>query len=160
MEKNHWEVTSKKLHRKSPAGFPQKSLCQWHRCEHNIIPPTIIHPLAFYRWPESLGPVEDHNLPGFAEAEPAHLHPPFFLFVKKERSGTVTKDGWYLYKDAICMVFPHLCLLIDIPGKGHSIECNFFNIPNGIKTLLVISCKKQQTNKTHKKDLDFLFYNA
>lgn len=42
------------------------------------------------------------------------------------------------------MAFPHLCLLIDIPSKGHSIECNFFNIANGIKTLLVISCKKKK----------------
>lgn len=40
------------------------------------------------------------------------------------------------------MDFPYLCLLVDIPSKGHSIEGDFFNIPDGIKTLFVISCKK------------------
>lgn len=53
------------------------------------------------------------------------------------------------------MAFPHLCLLIDIPSKGHSIECNFFDIPDGIKTLLVISCKKKQVMKKLE-----LFYNS
>lgn len=48
------------------------------------------------------------------------------------------------------MAFPHLCLLIDIPSKGHSIERDFFDVPNGVKTLLVISCKKQQTTNLMK----------
>lgn len=48
------------------------------------------------------------------------------------------------------MAFPHLRLLIDIPSKGHSIERDFFDVPNGVKTLLVISCKKQQTTNLMK----------
>lgn len=40
--------------------------------------------------------VKDHCLPGFAETELSHLYLPFLLFVKKEKSETVTKGLWYL----------------------------------------------------------------
>lgn len=38
---------------------------------------------------------------------------------------------------------PYLCFLIDVPSKGDSIIGNFFNIPNGVEALLVISCNTQ-----------------